>query len=64
MDIIKKIFSLKNDQILDQVKNIITQSETCIDRLINEDIEPKIKINMLIQDTYIYVIHIQVLLVY
>jgi Zn-dependent oligopeptidase len=53
MDIIKKIFSLKNDQILDQVKNIITQSETCIDRLINEDIEPKIKINMLIQDTYI-----------
>ncbi len=54
MDIIKKLFSLKNDQILDQVKNIISQSEICINRLITDNnIDSKIKINMLIQDTYI-----------
>ena len=61
MDIIRKIISLKGDQILNQIKTIISHSNDIIQKIINDDndnindnINYKNKIKMLIEDTYIF----------
>jgi len=61
MDIIRKIISLKGDQILNQIKTIISHSNDIIQKIINDDndnindnISSKNKIKMLIEDTYIF----------
>ncbi len=55
MDIIRKISLLKGDELINHIKDTISNSDTLIDKIINNnDINSKKKIKMLIEDTYIF----------
>jgi Zn-dependent oligopeptidase len=54
MDIIRKISLLKGDQLINHIKENINHSESTINKIINDNIDAKKKIKMIIEDTYIF----------
>jgi Zn-dependent oligopeptidase len=55
MDIIKKIFNLKSNILLDKINSIIKESEQMINKItLKNDMSPDDKIKCLIRDTFIF----------
>jgi len=55
MDIIKKIFNLKNNELLIKIDNIISESEQMIDKILTDNnLSADDKIKLLIRDTFIF----------